>query len=158
MSMYLISSNNLHTILSSVLCKKNEAILSKIPCCRGASSCVLTNSSVSLLCVRQFPYDHVVCSANHSVDSGNDINKMAATFCTSTHLLFRKLFERIWNNYVDIEQKITQVRFIISLSTRGYNSLGDLTRQHRVWRKILLNTNSWYLTEAFKNMHTLPSD
>ncbi len=27
------------------------------------------------------------------------------------------------------------------LTTWGYNSLGDLIRQHKVWRKILLNTN-----------------
>ncbi len=39
-----------------------------------------------------------------------------------------------------------QVRFIIFLSTWKYNSLGDPTRQHEVWRKILLNnTLSWYL-------------
>ncbi len=70
--------------------------------------------------------------------------------------------EGIWNNYVDIQQKIMQVRFNIFLSTWGYNSLGDPTRQHEVWRKILLNTNSSYLTEAFESMHvivyTIPSD
>ncbi len=48
-----------------------------------------------------------------------------------------------------------QVRINIFLSTWGYNSLGDPTRQHEVWKKILLNTNSWYLTEAFESMHTL---
>ncbi len=63
--------------------------------------------------------------------------------------------EGIWNNYVDIQQKIMQVRFIILLCTQGYNSLVDPIRQHEVWRKILLNTNSWYLTEAFEGMHTL---
>ncbi len=63
--------------------------------------------------------------------------------------------EGIWNNYVDIQQKIMPIRFIIFLSTWRYNFLGDPTRQHEVWRKILLNTNSWYLTKAFKSMHTL---
>ncbi len=35
----------------------------------------------------------------------------------------------------DIQQKIMQVRFIILLCTRGYNSLVDPIRQHNVWRK-----------------------
>ncbi len=43
--------------------------------------------------------------------------------------------KEIWNNYVDIEQKIMQVRLIISLCTWGYNSLGDPIRQHEVWKK-----------------------
>ncbi len=30
--MYLRPSNSLHSILASVLCKKNEAILTQIPC------------------------------------------------------------------------------------------------------------------------------
>ncbi len=33
------------------------------------------------------------------------------------------------------------VIFIIFLSTWGYNSLGDPTRQHKVWKKILLQTD-----------------
>ncbi len=45
--------------------------------------------------------------------------------------------ERIWNNYVEIQWKNMQVIFIILLCIRGYNSLGDPTRQHEVWRKIL---------------------
>ncbi len=43
--------------------------------------------------------------------------------------------EGIWNNYVDIQQKIMQVRFIILLCTQGYISLIDPIRQHNVWRK-----------------------
>ncbi len=35
-----------------------------------------------------------------------------------------------------------QVIFIIFLSTWGYNSLGDPTRQHEVWKKILLQADS----------------
>ncbi len=46
--------------------------------------------------------------------------------------------EGIWNNYVDIQPKIMQVRFIILLCTRGYNSLVDPIRQHDVWRKTRL--------------------
>ncbi len=49
--------------------------------------------------------------------------------------------EGIWNNYVDIEQKVMQVIFIIFLNTWGYNSLGDPTRQHKVWKKILLQAD-----------------
>ncbi len=47
------------------------------------------------------------------------------------------------------------VWFTISLYTCGYISLGDPTWQDDVSRKILLNTNSWYLTEALESMHTL---
>ncbi len=46
--------------------------------------------------------------------------------------------ERIWNNYIEIQWKSMQVIFIILLCTWGYNSPGDPTRQHKVWRKILL--------------------
>ncbi len=48
---------------------------------------------------------------------------------------------RIWNNYVEIQCKSIQVIFIILLCTWGYNTLGDMTRQHRVWSKTCLNTN-----------------
>ncbi len=47
----------------------------------------------------------------------------------------------LWNNYVDIEQQVLQVIFIIFLSTWGYNSLGNTTRQHKVWKKILLQAD-----------------
>ncbi len=53
---------------------------------------------------------------------------MAVPFCTSTGLVLCKLFEGIWNNYVHIEQKIMQFRFIISLCTLGYISLGLAAR------------------------------
>ncbi len=43
--------------------------------------------------------------------------------------------ERIWNNYVKIHWKSMQVRFIIFLCTREYNSLGGPTRKHKVWMK-----------------------
>ncbi len=69
--------------------------------------------------------------------------------------MFCKLFEGIWNNYVDIEHKIMQVRFIIFLCTWGYISLGDLTWQHEVWRKILLNTK-W--ADFRKHTENIPSD
>ncbi len=56
---------------------------------------------------------------------------------------FCKLFEGIWNNYVDIQQKNIIVRFIMILCTRGHKSLGDLTRSLK--EKHVLNYN-W--TEA----------
>ncbi len=46
--------------------------------------------------------------------------------------------EGIWNNYVYIQQKIMQVRFIILLCTQENNSLVDPTKQHDVWRKTCL--------------------
>ncbi len=44
----------------------------------------------------------------------------------------------IWNNCVEIHRKNQQVRIIIFRRTLWYNSLRDPTRQHEVWRKILL--------------------
>ncbi len=55
---YLWSLNNLYSILTSVLYKKWSNIVSN-SMLRG-SGCVLTNSGVSMLHVRQFPWDHVV--------------------------------------------------------------------------------------------------
>ncbi len=49
--------------------------------------------------------------------------------------------ERIWNNYFEIQWTGMQVIFIILLCTRGYNFLRDPTRQYKVWRKILLQTD-----------------
>ncbi len=52
--------------------------------------------------------------------------------------------EIIWNNYIEIHWKNMQVMIIIFRCTLWYNCLGDLTRQHEVWRKKLLhyiNTN-----------------
>ncbi len=70
--------------------------------------------------------------------------------------------EVIWNNYIDIQQKIMQVRFNSFLATWGYKFLGYMTRQDEVWLKIVLNTNSLYLYEAFesiwKHAYTIPSD
>ncbi len=79
-------------------------------------------------------------SANRSC---NDVNKMAAPIRTlQAVLLLCKLIEGIWNNYVNIEQKIMQIRFTISLCTWGYISLGDPTWQDDVWRKIQ-TVNIW---------------
>ncbi len=45
----------------------------------------------------------------------------------------------IWNNYVEIiHRKNQQVKIIIFRRTLWYYSLGDPTRQHEVWKKILL--------------------
>ncbi len=68
-------------------------------------------------------------SANRSC---NDVNKIAAPFSTSWIAFCLQTLEGIWNNYVDMEQKIMQIRFIISLCTCRYISLGDLTWKHKV--------------------------
>ncbi len=60
------------------------------------------------------------------------------TFFFSWRSCCSQTLEGIWNNYIDMEQQVVQVIFIIFLSTWGYNSLGDTTRQHEVWKKILL--------------------
>ncbi len=44
------------------------------------------------------------------------------------HSHFGKLYEDIWNNYIDIQQKNIQVILLMFLYTQGYNSLGDQTR------------------------------
>ncbi len=49
--------------------------------------------------------------------------------------------ERMWNNYVEIHRKRLHVMLIMVWSTRGYNSLDDLTRQREVWTKILLQAD-----------------
>ncbi len=101
------------------------------------------------LCVQQFPWDHMVWFSLSQYTSGNDVNKKATPFCTSTCFLFCKLFEGIWNNYIDIEQKIIQVTFIISLCTWGYISLANPIWQYEVSRKQRLNTNwsKWHLVK-----------
>ncbi len=47
--------------------------------------------------------------------------------------LIFKLFEGIWNNYVDIQQKNIQVRFFMFLRGRGYNSLSHPALHYKVW-------------------------
>ncbi len=108
--MYLRSSNSLHSILMTVLCKKNEATLTQIPCFRAALASSGTTWYGSANYTQpgppetrwQRPY-HMVYKGNFrwttwygsANRSCNDVNKMAAPFSTSTVLLFRKLFEGI---------------------------------------------------------------
>ncbi len=47
--------------------------------------------------------------------------------------LICKFFEGIWNNYVDIQQKNMQVRFIIILHVWWYNSLSHATLHYEGW-------------------------
>ncbi len=134
---FAITKQSIHWRL---YCVKNEAILSQIP--RG-SGCVLTK--VGCLCV--------MCSAI-SVGPCGMVQPIAAavlkTFTMTNKdggihpcTMLAANSEGIWNNYVDIQDINMQVRFIIFLSTWGY-SLGDPTRQHKVWRKILLKYKlSW---------------
>ncbi len=63
--MYLRSSNSLHNILASVLCKKNEAILTKIPCF-GA-----------VLWLYRFEWNHMVWFSQSHI-TWSYANKMAA--------------------------------------------------------------------------------
>ncbi len=67
--------------------------------------------------------------------------KMAAPTKPNALAIIFANSEWIWNNYVDIQQKIMKFRFIISLCTWGYISLGDPTWRDEVWRKTCLNTN-----------------
>ncbi len=77
--------------------------------------------------------------------SGNDVNKMAAPFCTSARLVLCKLFEGIWNNYIDIEQKIMQFRFIISFCTllSHFSRRSDLAA-----RRLKENTSKYKLIQT----------
>ncbi len=134
MYIYLRSSNSLHSILASVLCRKWSNIDWNYML-RGSDYFCRT----------------MYLSANRS----KVINSRWLRFLFIRMLSIFANSEGIWNNYVDIQQKFMQVRFITSLCTWGYISLGYPTWQHEVWRKILLNTNSWHLTEPFESMHTL---
>ncbi len=65
--------------------------------------------------------------------------------------------ERIWNNYIEINWKSMQVRFIMLLCTQRYTSLADLTRQHEVWWTTHLNTliktdptETWWREYSFR--------
>ncbi len=148
--MYLRSSNIPHSILATVLCKRNVATWTQIPCFGVALDSSGTTWYGSANHTQPGPPEtrwhrsyHVVykghfcwttwyCSANHSC---SDVNKMAAPISrsSSTQYCFCfQTFEGIWNNYVDIEQKVMQVIFIIFLSTWGYNSLGYPTRQQKM--------------------------
>ncbi len=88
-------------------------------------------------------------------------NVLFVLVCWQHHYYCNVLYELCLEGLFTYQQSIlpqhtlTYQRFIISLCTWGYNSLSDLTRQHKVWRKILLNTKSWYRREDFESMHTL---
>ncbi len=152
MYIYLRSSNSLHSILAFVLCKTWSNI---------DSNSMLRGSAV-FISIRVFPYYvfgnfHGTTwygSANRSSCARNFQNKDGALHPSTCWLSFLQT-EGIWTNYVDIEPKIMKVRFIIFLSTWGYNSLGDPTRQHKVWRKTRLNT--YWSNRNFGKMN-IPSD
>ncbi len=83
-------------------------------------------------------------SANHSSNDEKDASAQYSTFFSPFFSRGSWCHEKIWNNYVDIQDQNMQVIFIILLCTQGYNSLCDPTKQHKVWRKYLatrLNTN-----------------
>ncbi len=64
---------------------------------------------------------------------------------TIEHSLFCKFLEGIWNNYVDIQQKSMQVRFIMILHAWGYNTLTHPTlRSTYISKYKLVNTISWF--------------
>ncbi len=46
---------------------------------------------------------------------------------------FCKFFEGIWNNYVDIQHKNMQMKFIMILQARGYNYLSHPTLHYEIW-------------------------
>ncbi len=63
------------------------------------------------------------------------------TFFFSWRSCRLQTLEGIWNNYVYIEQSHAGYIYYLFLSTCGYNSLGNPTRQHEVWKKILLQAD-----------------
>ncbi len=165
MSMYLRTSNSLHSILASVLCKKmkqywlkfhasgqrNGYIDSSVTTWYGSTN-HMTLSYANKMTVpiprgMVQPITAAVLENSAMTDKDGTLHPHASSHFANS--------EGIWNNYVDIQQQIMQIRFIIFLSTWGCKSLGDPTRQHKVWWKILLNRNSWYLTETFESIHTL---
>ncbi len=159
MHIYLWLSNILHSILMYVLCKKWS---------NTHSNLMVRGSGFN----KQFLWDHVSMDqpiTHNTQTRWQDPVKWPRGIFEPIEVIqdgsalpclykpawphFCKLFEGIiLNNYVDIQQQIMQVRFIIFLCTWGYNSLGNPTRQHNVWRKTCLNTNwsKWHLPTSWR--------
>ncbi len=57
----------------------------------------------------------------------------------------------IWSNYVDLQQKIMQVGFIILLCTWGYNSLVDWSGSTMFEGKLVRPKANWWLVEIVEN-------
>ncbi len=148
--MYLRLSNSLHSMLASVLCTKMKQYWLKFYSTEQRWIRVESHGIVQPIAHNQVEketrYHMIRFSQSQRLCSKWRI-KMAAPM----KLHQAPGSEGIWNNYVDIQPKIMQFRLTISLCTCGYISLGDLTWQDEVWRRILLNANSWYLAEALKS-------
>ncbi len=156
--MYLWLSNRLHSILTSVLCSKMKQYWLQFHASDQDWIRVEPRGMVQPIAhnlVRMETRYHMVWFSQSQQLCSKWRIKMVAPMKPHTLVIIFANSEGISNNYFDIQQKIMLFRFIISLCTWGYISLGDPTCQHEVWRKILLNTNSWYLTKALKSMHTL---
>ncbi len=136
--MYLRLSKIAHSILVSVLCSKIKQYWLKFHALGQRwirqEPCGIVQPITHNLVETKTRY-HVVCFGQSQWLCSKWRIKMAVP--TKAHML-AIIFENsegIWNNYVDIQQKIMQVRYIILLCTWGYNSLVDPIRQHDVWRK-----------------------
>ncbi len=82
--------------------------------------------------------------------SGTMMNKDGTLHPRSMLALILANSEGIWNNYVDIQQKIMQVRFIIFLSTWGYNS-------NHAAQSLKENTSKYKLSWSdVKHVYTIP--
>ncbi len=152
--MYLRLSNSLHSILPSVLCSKIKQYWLKF---HAAGQRWIRVEPPGM--VKPITHNQVETETRYHVvwfsQSQRLCSKWQIKMAVPTKLHQVPGSERIWNNYVDIQQKIMQFRFIISLYTCGCIFLGDPTWLDEVWRRIFLNTNSWYLTEALESIHTL---
>ncbi len=136
--MYLRLLNSLHSILASVLCSKMKQYWLKFHASeqdwirvepRGMVQPIAHN-----LVETETRYHVVWFSQSQRLCSIWQIKMAAPTKPQALAIIFANS-EGIWNNYVDIQQKMMQVRSIILLHIWGYNSLVDPITQHDVWRE-----------------------
>ncbi len=145
MYIYLRSLNSLYSILTYVLFKNDNIVSNSI---LRESFYFLTNLSVSMLCVQQFPWDHMVWFRQSQWICSKLSQwriKMAAFIHAPCWLQTLKEHEIIMLIY-----KIQTCRLCLL-----WFCAPDPTRQHEVWRKILLNTN-W--ADRSDVRHAIPSD
>ncbi len=153
--MYLRSSNSLHSILSSVLCKKMKQYWLKFHASgqhcgyidssgtRWYGSAPIPRGMVPIPCGIVQPITEAVLKTFAMTNKNGTLHPHAGShFCTL------KEYEIITLIYNRKSCRLDLLFFWAPGAIRP-------CRQHKVWRKILLNTNSWYLTEAFESMHTL---
>ncbi len=77
----------------------------------------------------------------------------APSMASSTHFSPIAIMKEYVIIMLKYNEKNKQVIFIIFWCTQWYNSVGDLTRQHKVWSKNLLHYVFKIQTDPIKSMY-----